>query len=390
MLESLKESAVTIDRPLAAYIHVPFCAHKCGYCDFASVAGQDELADAYLEALDLEMASILPTDRLPMRTIFIGGGTPTYLSAGQLEKLLARLAQRFDLESVVEFTVESNPNTLSTDKVDVLADFGVNRISLGAQSFHPHLLQVLERNHDPQSVPRAVECVRRRIDNVSLDLIFGVPGQTLSEWKQDLDRMLALQPQHCSTYGLTYEKGTRLWSQRRLGVVQQIDEEIERAMYEHAIDHLQQLGWIHYEISNFAKDDVRDYRCLHNLNYWCNGSYFGFGTGAAAYVRRQRTLNIRDVKAYISRCNAGESVVSQSETLDPESRARETAMLQLRRLQGIDRSEFLMRTGYAIDQLFGDQLQHFVEIGFLADDGSNIRLTREGLPLADGILQAVV
>lgn len=376
--------------PIAAYVHIPFCAHKCGYCDFASVAGQDELADAYLDALDLEMSRAL-AGVVQVSTIFVGGGTPTYLSARQLRTFLSNLSQRFDLNAVDEFTMESNPNTLSDDKVTVMAEFGVNRVSLGAQSFHPHLLTTLERNHDPASVSRAVDMVRRRIDNVSLDLIFGVPGQSLAEWIDDLERLLQLQPDHCSTYGLTYEKGTRLFSQRRLGIVQPVDEELERAMYEHAIDRLTGSGWEHYEISNFARHcQHRDNRCRHNLVYWQNYAYYGFGTGAAAYIEGKRTLNIRDLPAYISRCQSGRSPVTQTEQLDPEPRARETAMLQLRRLDGLHRQAFLEQTGFSIDDLFGDRLQHFVSMGLLADDQHRVRLTREGLPLADGILQAVL
>jgi oxygen-independent coproporphyrinogen-3 oxidase len=210
--------------------------------------------DDYLTALAAEMGAILERPRR-VETIFIGGGTPTYLSAQQLERLLTIVAERFDLESVVENTVESNPNTLDAEKVAVLAEGGVNRVSLGAQSFQPHLLARLERNHDPASVPRAVDLVRRRIENVSLDLIFGVPGQSLDEWKRDLEEVISLGTLHCSAYGLTYEKGTRLWRQQRLGVVQKLDEETERAMYEHAIDRLGEAGFTQYEVSNSARRD---------------------------------------------------------------------------------------------------------------------------------------
>ncbi|MGL5097112.1 MAG: radical SAM family heme chaperone HemW, partial [Planctomycetia bacterium] len=281
--------------PTSSYIHVPFCAHKCGYCDFASVAGMDERMADYLVALDLEMTSLL-VEPTPVRTLFIGGGTPTYLSADLLDRLLTRVNHWHPPGAVEEFTVEANPNTLTAEKSAVLADHGVNRVSLGAQSFHPHLLERLERDHDPDSVPRGLELLRPRIDNVSLDLIFGVPGQTFAEWEYDLRRVVELQPDHCSTYGLTFEKGTRLYEQRRLGVVQSVDEEIERRMFEHALDALG-VGWEHYEISNHARrrafpDGSTAARpCMHNLVYWANDPCFGFGTGAAAYVDGVRTLN---------------------------------------------------------------------------------------------------
>lgn len=374
--------------PRAAYVHVPFCAHKCGYCDFASVAGQDDRAEEYLKALEAEMAAVLGTPR-SVSTLFVGGGTPTYLAAKLLERLLERLEYWFRPTAEFEYTVESNPNTLSAEKVAILADRGVNRVSLGAQSFEPRLLTQLERNHDPDSVGRAFELLRPRIENLSLDLIFGVPTQTEEDWARDLERALALEPEHLSTYGLTYEKGTRLWSQRRLGVVRPVDEELERRMYEHAIDRLAAVGFAHYEISNFARGGMRR-ACRHNLVYWANDAYFGFGTGAAAYRRGERTLNTRELGAYIERCRTGRSPVSQREKLEPEPRARETAILQLRRLSGLERASFEARTGFAIDELAGRAIEQFTRLGFMEDDGASIRLSRSGLPVADGILQTLL
>src|SRR5205823_6668622 len=194
--------------PRAAYVHVPFCAHRCSYCDFAIAVGQDHLIELYLDALSVELAT-LGTPQ-PVSTIFLGGGTPTYLSAAQLDRLLGDVTRWLPVEPGHEFTVEANPGTLNADKVAVLAGHDVTRVSLGAQSFHPHLLHALERDHAPRDVPRAVEIVRKRIGQVSLDLIFGVPGQTEGEWQDDLERALGLGPDHVSTYGLTYEKGTPL------------------------------------------------------------------------------------------------------------------------------------------------------------------------------------
>lgn len=376
--------------PDAAYIHIPFCAHKCGYCDFASVAGQDERIDDYIEALNAEMQGILG-DRRTVRTIFVGGGTPTYPSARQVERIMANIARWFDVSKAEEFTVESNPNTVDPDKIAVLADHGVNRISFGAQSFHRPMLETLERNHDPDSVGKAVELARRRIANVSIDLIFGVPGQTMAQWQTDLDRAIALNPVHLSAYGLQYEKGTRLWKQRELGIVQPIDEEIERSMLEYTMDRLSGTEWEQYEISNYARRQPdRDLRCQHNLVYWANHAYFGFGTGAAAYVQGVRSLNTRDVNAYIERSRDGRSPITQSESLEPEQRARETAMLNLRRIRGLVRQEFLDQTGFSIDDLAGVAIGDFVRMGYLADDGASIRLTREGLPVGDGVLRSML
>jgi oxygen-independent coproporphyrinogen-3 oxidase len=369
--------------PRAAYLHVPFCAQRCGYCDFATVAGQDALADRYLDALEMEIATVGTPQEV--ETIFIGGGTPTHLNHRQLERLMRMVREWIRLSRNHEWTVEANPGTLDAAKVDILAEHGVNRVSLGAQSFHRPLLRVLERNHDPADVPRAVELVRRCIDNVSLDLIFGVPGQTLKQWQDDLTAALALSPSHLSTYGLTYEKGTPLWKQRERGEVKPADEELERAMYAEAMDRLAAAGFEQYEISNYA---LPGQRCRHNLVYWANHAYFGFGLGAARYVLGCRAVNTRDLLGYIDKISRGQPAIQQSETLEPEERVRETAVVQIRRMDGIERQSFLEQTGCDLDDLVGEAVQRHVAGGLLADDGARVRLTREGKFLADTVAAA--
>jgi oxygen-independent coproporphyrinogen-3 oxidase len=367
--------------PRAAYIHIPFCAHHCGYCDFAIATGQDHVIELYLDALAAEMATL--GRPMLVRTLFFGGGTPSHLSAAQLERLLLAVRKWLPLEEGGEFSVEANPDSLTADKVTVLADHGVTRISLGAQSFHPHLLHVLERAHGPDEVPRAVERVRRRIEQVSLDLIFGVPGQTEEEWRSDLARALALGPDHVSTYGLTYEKGTPLWKQRQRRLIRPLDEETELALYTTAIDTLEAAGFEHYEISNFARPGRR---CRHNETYWANEAYFGFGMGAARYVLGRRELNTRDLRGYIRRSLSGEPATFQSEELSPEERARETMAVQLRRTGGIDRAAFLNQTGFDLDAVAEDKLAALIEQGLLDDDGKRVRLTRQGKYVADAVI----
>jgi oxygen-independent coproporphyrinogen-3 oxidase len=368
--------------PSAAYIHVPFCAHHCGYCDFAVAAGQDQLRDLYVEALTAELATL--GEPRPVETIFIGGGTPTYLESPQLERLLAAVNRWLPLVEPAEFSVESTPDSLDDEGVDILACHGVNRVSIGSQSFHSHLLRTLERRHQPDDVGRAVACVRRAIRAVSLDLIFGVPGQTLAEWGADLQQALALAPDHISTYGLTYEKGTRLWKQRQRGEVQPLDEQAELAMYTHAIDTLTAAGFEHYEISNFARPGRR---CRHNQVYWANEAYYGFGVGAARYVHGRRELNTRDLQQYMRSVLAGEPATFQSEVLDPEDRAKETMAIQLRRAEGINRQSFREQTKTDLDQLAGAVIRRHVELGFLADDGLSVRLTRQGKCVADTLIR---
>ena len=371
--------------PRAAYVHVPFCAHHCGYCDFAVAAGRDHLIDRYLDALAAELATLGAPQ--PVETLFLGGGTPTHLGPAPLERLLAAVTRWLPLRPGGEFSVEGNPGTLDAARVDVLAAFGVNRVSLGAQSFHPEVLRVLERDHRPADVPRAVAAVRRRIAQVSLDLIFGVPGQSPADWEADLHAALALGPDHLSTYGLTYEKGTRLWKQRRRGEIRSLDEEAERAQYELAMDVLAAAGLEHYEISSFARPGRR---CRHNQVYWANEAYFGFGMGAARYVGGSRELNTRDLHTYLRRALAGASPTFQRETLGPEERARETAALQLRRAEGVRRVPFRAQTGFALDDLAGPAVARLAALGLLHDDGAGVCLTREGKCVADAVIREVL
>lgn len=366
--------------PRAAYLHIPFCQHHCGYCDFAVASGQDQQIDLYLEALECELATL--GQAAPVTTIFLGGGTPTYLSSKQLERLLRSTRQWLTLESGGEFSIESTPESITPEKMALLTAGGANRVSIGVQSFHPHLLAALDRIHQPEHVGPAVEAARKNGMAVSLDLIFGVPGQSQFQWHNDLALALGFEPDHLSTYGLTYEKGTPLWKERERGKVQSLDEETELAMYEIAVDELAEAGFEHYEISNFARPG---FRCRHNEVYWANHAYYGFGMGAARYVNGRREVNTRSLPDYLKRTLSGESAIFQSEELDGEDRARETAVVQIRRSDGIDRESFRLQTGFNLDSLLGQRLGQHIEAGLLEDDGRSIRLTRRGKCVADAI-----
>jgi oxygen-independent coproporphyrinogen III oxidase len=337
--------------------------------------------EEYLCALRAELAS-LGTPQ-PIRTLFFGGGTPSYLPHHLLETLLRDVRAWLPLEDDHEFSVEANPGDLDADKVALLAEFGVNRISLGVQSFQPRLLQTLERTHRPEDVPRSVALLRERFANYSLDLIFGVPGQTLAHWQDDMERALALGPPHLATYGLTYEKGTRLWKQQRQGQLHALDEETELAFYNSAMDRLAEAGFEHYEISNFARPG---YRCRHNEVYWANEAHFGFGVGAARYVDGVRELNTRDLAGYLRRARAGQPAAFQSEKLEPRGGALETAAIQLRRAEGIERAAFQAQTGFALDELLAEKLVALVEHGLLQELGASIHLTRRGKCVADMVI----
>jgi oxygen-independent coproporphyrinogen-3 oxidase len=375
--------------PQAAYVHIPFCLHHCGYCDFAVTAGADELMPAYLQALEAELQQQLVQPRT-VRTLYIGGGTPTYLPVSLLERLLRMLSHWLPLQQPAaaegvapEFSVEATPESLHPEKLTLMRAFGVTRVSLGVQSFHEPALQVLERRHRPAAIVAAVGWVRQQRLALSLDLIFGIPGTTLADWAADLEAALALQPDHLSTYGLTYEEGTRLWKQRQQGRVRPLEEQLEAQMYELAIDRLTAAGFEHYEISNFARPGQR---CRHNETYWANEAYYGFGVGAVRYVHGWRAGNVRGTREYIRRQMSGVGATAWQEQLTEWERACETLAVQLRRRAGVVRPQFHEQTGFSLEELLGSAATEAVAAGLLEDDGWTIRLTRRGLLLADSVI----
>lgn len=384
--------------PRTAYIHVPFCAHHCGYCDFAVTAGRDHLIDLYVEALTNELATL--GEPRPVESLFIGGGTPTHLNVEQLKRLLEAVTKWLVFETRAgdvsplfesqeqganaprspEFSIEANPDSLTEEKAAVMAAFGVNRVSIGLQSFQPKLLAALDRRHVPEQIPHAVEAVRKHISVVSFDLIFAAPGSTLVGWAADIDAALAFDPQHISTYGLTYEKGTPLWKEQHRGLLVPVPEDDELAMYEHAMDRLANASFDHYEISNFARPG---FRCRHNERYWANEAYYGFGVGAARYVNGVRELNVRDTQLYIRKSLAGEPTAFQREELPPRARAFETMATQLRRAEGINRARFRIQTDFELDELAPAALKLLTENGIVNDNGLSVALTRRGKCVAD-------
>jgi len=366
--------------PRSVYLHVPFCARRCGYCNFTLVAGRDDLVEPYLAAIDSELAAL---DRQgEIDTLFFGGGTPTQLPAAALRRLVASVQRWFTLAPGYEFSVEVNPADLDIEKADLLAELGVTRVSLGAQSFDELKLRTLERDHLSEDICRAFALARERVASVSLDLIFAAPGETMSGWRDDLSSALALAPDHVSTYGLTFERGTTFWGRLERGDLAAAPEESERAMYAEAIRSLTADGFEHYEVSNFARPG---HRCRHNEIYWTGGSYYSFGPGAARYVAGERSANHRSTFTYLKRVQAGESPVESRECLEAEDRARELLVFGLRRLEGVHRDDFMRTTGFELDRLVGRELARHVAQGWLADDGQRVQLTREGLFVSDGL-----
>lgn len=373
--------------PRSAYVHVPFCIHRCGYCDFTVIADRDDLIDAYVAALEIELRSVLARPHV-VDTLFLGGGTPTYLPPDALDRLLRLLASWLPVTEGGEFTVEANPEGLDPSRLQVLRAGGVNRVSLGVQSFSPAALQLLERQHTPETVEVVVASLRDHgFTNLSLDLIYGVPGQTLADWSATLRRAVDLAPEHLSTYGLTFEKGTAFWSRRRRQELLQTPEEVEREQYSLAMDFLPEHGFEQYELSNFARPDAR---CRHNLVYWDRQPFFGFGPGAAALCDVVRTINHRSVTVWLKRLQSGKSSIAERDELTVDQLVGEAALLGFRRVEGIDRCLFESRFGRSVRSLAQSDYDRFLEIGWLEESETHVRLSREGRFVADSVLASFV
>jgi len=367
--------------PRSAYIHVPFCAHRCGYCDFTLVARRDDLIDAYLQAMAIDLAQLERPREVD--TLFFGGGTPTHLPADQLRRLMNLALRWFVPAEGAEICVEANPAGLDDAKITVLADAGVNRVSLGVQSFDAGVLKLLERDHGRVEITSAVERLRSYIPNIGFDLIFGIPGQSLDLWAKTLEEAIGLAPTHVSTYGLTFEKGTTFYSRLTKGRLRRCDEEAEREMYALAMDRLPQAGFEQYEISNFARPG---FRSRHNEIYWRGLPFYGFGPGAARYIAGRRELNHRSVTTWIKRIQTGESPLADAEELSPEERARERVMLGLRRASGILLADFKRETGFDFRELSPSALSQNLKLELLEEADGSIRLTREGRFVADTVI----
>ncbi len=371
---------MTPSPPRSAYIHVPFCEHRCGYCDFAIVAGRDDLVEPYLAALATELSWLGQPQ--PVDTLYFGGGTPNRLDDRQLVRLCDLVLQHHPPADGAEWTVEANPEFVTAAQLELLASRGVTRLSLGLQALDDAKLQRLDRRHTRRQAIEAVELAQRVGFAVSIDLIFAAPDETLDLWRRDLADAVALAPDHISTYGLTFEHGTPFTVTRDRGALAEVDEELQRTLYAEAIDALAAADFEHYEVSNFARPGRRS---RHNEVYWAGREYYAAGPGAARYVGGVRETNHRSTTTWIKRLAAGESPVAEREELSPVRKVRERLVLGLRRLEGVDRRDFAVASGYSLDDIAGPAIARFVEFKLLEDDGQRIRLTREGLYVSDAL-----
>lgn len=356
------------------YAHIPFCPKVCPYCSFYKEASDRNRTRAFLEAMLLE--ADLRSDGFQPRTVFFGGGTPSALSTSQLEFLLAGLRERIDFSRVSEWTLEMNPATVSLEKARTLLALGVNRISMGVQSWDPTLLETLGRVHTADQARRSYEILREAgVPNVNLDLIFGIPGQTIDQWIASLEQTIALEPDHISAYCLTYEEDTEYFLRLGRGEYRP-DEELDARLFEITMDVLESAGYAQYEISNYAKPGRE---CLHNLAYWIGADYVGLGPSAFSTVGENRWKNVSDTSEYIRRLRAGEDAADFREVIPPVLRTSERLAFALRTSQGVELSA----------QWIGE-FRSLAEAGYVENRGGRWILTRSGKLVADAIAETFV
>lgn len=374
------------------YIHLPFCRQKCRYCDFPSWAGCGELMPSYVDALLAEAAfQSRKYGRLAMETVFIGGGTPSLLPPDLLDRLLTGLRRLFELPAGIEFTSEANPGTLTDEWLSVAVPGGVNRLSLGMQAYQPDMLTMLGRIHDFSQVEASVVIARQSgIENINLDLMFGLPGQTASMWRETLEAALSLHPEHLSCYGLIPEDGTPLKADLDAGRLALPPEDAERAMYDDTLQILSAHGYEQYEISNFAQPG---HACRHNLGYWRQVPYLGLGASAAsclsdddasnAYSRYANPADLHDYLDMVKKADWSKRICTRVSFADARF---ETMMLGLRTTQGVSEAAFLDRHGISLADCYGPRLQELMQRDLIAWQDGWCRLTRRGMDIQNAVL----
>ena len=362
------------------YIHVPFCQRKCNYCAFNSKVSSAAERHAYVESLTREIFQRGTGE--PVETIYFGGGTPTTLTLDELNRIVEAVRKNFCVDEYAELTIEANPGTVDENYLRGLKNLGFNRLSLGVQSFDDALLKILGRIHDAHTATQTIALAKKFFDNVSVDLMYGLPTQTLQQLARDVERVKVLDVQHVSIYGLEIEDGTKFFALARAGKLPLPDENLCADMYDFITRTLPTLGYRRYEISNFAK---KNFERRHNRGYWTGKSYFGFGAGAHSFNGKLRTSNIRDVETYISRINAGLPVSTIEEIVTRQAAMEEFCFLGLRLVEGIDARTFEKIFGESIFDVFGAIIERNKNFGLLAIDGNRIFLTERGMSLGNEV-----
>ena len=371
-------------KPSSAYVHIPFCTQICYYCDFSKVFIKNQPVDAYLEHLIQETRSY---EIGKLRTLYIGGGTPTALSAQQLAYLLTELPKVMDLSEVEEFTIEANPGDLDPNKIAVLKESQVNRVSLGVQTFDNKMLKKIGRSHQEQDIYDNIRHLKQAgFDNISIDLIYALPGQTMDQVKENVAKAIDLDIPHMSLYSLILENHTVFMNRMRRGKLPLPKEELEAEMFEYIIEELEKAGFEHYEISNFSKPG---FESRHNLVYWDNAEYYGLGAGASGYVDGIRYKNHGPIRHYLEAVEAGKARITE-EHLTLEEKMEEELFLGLRKKTGVSKARFEEKFGISFDQRYGQVVASLTEQGLLVPDDKQVRMTKRGLFLGDTVAEKFI
>jgi len=374
-------------RPQSVYVHIPFCFHKCHYCDFYSIVDTPEKQEMFVNRLSNELLSLQPFTASPARTIFVGGGTPTLLEPRLWRRVLPVIGSVSHIGPGTEFTVEANPETVTTELLDVLVAGGVNRLSIGAQSFNPTHLKTLERWHDPANVARAMHLAREAgLSNLSLDLIFAIPGQSLDDWLSDLDAAIALHPTHLSCYALTFEPNTPLTVRLNSGQVKRLDEDLEAEMFLATRQRLRAAGYAPYEISNFARPG---FECRHNLAYWRNEDWLTAGPSASGHLAGLRWKNAPHLGRYLD--STGLAPLAECERPAPATRLAERLMMGLRLAEGLDIASIMAQAGeIGRGEALAAVAHAHEQSGHLLSTGGRWTICEPSLLIADTILGALM
>ena len=371
-------------KPTSAYVHIPFCTQICYYCDFSKVFIKNQPVDSYLEHLLQEFHSY---DIQKLRTLYIGGGTPTALSAPQLETLLDGLTKNLDLSVLEELTIEANPGDLDADKIAVLKNSAVNRVSLGVQTFDDKMLKKIGRSHLEKDIYENIDRLKLAgFDNISIDLIYALPGQTMDQVKDNVEKAITLDIPHMSLYSLILENHTVFMNRMRRGKLPLPKEELEAEMFEYIIEELERSGFEHYEISNFSKPG---FESRHNLMYWDNAEYYGIGAGASGYVNGVRYKNHGPIRHYLSAVEAGNARVTE-EHLSQREQMEEEMFLGLRKKSGVSMTRFEEKFGTSFEDLYGQVVRNLCHQGLLQVEGQQIRMTKKGLFLGDTVAEQFI
>ncbi|HFV3542240.1 TPA: radical SAM family heme chaperone HemW [Streptococcus pneumoniae] len=371
-------------KPTSAYVHIPFCTQICYYCDFSKVFIKNQPVDSYLEHLLEEFRSY---DIEKLSTLYIGGGTPTALSAPQLEVLLNGLTKNLDLSVLEELTIEANPGDLDADKIAVLKNSAVNRVSLGVQTFDDKMLKKIGRSHLEKDIYENIDRLKLAgFDNISIDLIYALPGQTMEQVKENVAKAIGLDIPHMSLYSLILENHTVFMNRMRRGKLPLPKEELEAEMFEYIIAELERAGFKHYEISNFSKPG---FESRHNLMYWDNAEYYGIGAGASGYVNGVRYKNHGPIRHYLSAVEEGNACITEDH-LSQKEQMEEEMFLGLRKKSGVSMARFEEKFGQSFAGLYGEIVRDLVQQGLMQIEGDHVRMTKRGLFLGDTVAERFI